>query len=132
MKKFLRVYYEWVHYAKDTYAKTTIEKDVKKLVEGYKMYMGSDLRIQKTPGALDTTLFKSDLEDPDNINKYRSFVGQLMWYTTKVGPNVGIASRELAVHMSHPGPEHWKALGHLIGYIKVKEPKALSSEILRS
>ena len=25
--------------------------------------------------------------------------------------------------MSHPGPEYWKELGHLIGYIKVKEKK---------
>ena len=50
--------------------------------------MGIDLRIQKTPGAPYTTLSKSDLEEPDNINKYISFVGQLMWYTTKVGPDV--------------------------------------------
>ena len=52
------------------------------------------------------TLSKSYLEDPDNINKYRSFVGHLMWYTTKVGPDVVNAARELAVHMSHPDPEH--------------------------
>ena len=46
-----------------------------------------------------------------------------MWYTTKVGPDVANAARELAVHMSHPGPEHWKELGRLIGYIKGKETK---------
>ena len=55
----------------------TMEKDVKNIVEGYKEYTGSDLRIQKTPGALGTTLSKIDLEYPDNINKYRSFVGSL-------------------------------------------------------
>ena len=43
-----------------------------------------------------------------------------MWYTTKVGPDVANVARELAVHMSHPGPEHCKALGRLIGYIKGK------------
>ena len=43
-----------------------------------------------------------------------------MWYTTKVGPDVKNAARELAVHMSHPETEHWKALGRLIGYIKGK------------
>ena len=29
----------------------TMEKDMKKLVEGYKNYTGSVLRAQKTPGA---------------------------------------------------------------------------------
>ena len=36
--------------------------------------------------------------------------------------NVG---RELAVHMSHPGTEHWEALGRLIGYIKCIETKGI-------
>ena len=66
------------------YVKMTMEKDVKNLVEGYKKYTGINLRIQKIPGSPGTTLSKSDLEDPDNTDKYRSFVGQLMWYTTKV------------------------------------------------
>ena len=49
----------------------TMEKDVKKLVEGYENCTGSDLRIRKTPGASGTTLIKSDLKEPDNINMYR-------------------------------------------------------------
>ena len=109
----------------------TSEKDAKKLVEGYKNYTGSDLRVQKNPGALGTTLGKNDLEESDNINNYRLFVGQLMWYTTNVGPAVANAAWELAVQMSHPGPEHWKALGNLIGYLKGKETKKLLSESLR-
>ena len=48
-----------------------------------------------------------------------------MWYTTKVGPDVENAARELAVHTSHPGPKHWKALGCLIVYIKSKETKGI-------
>ena len=54
---------------KGTYAKMTMEKDAKKLVEIYENYMGSDLRVQKTPGSLGTTLSKSDLEKPVNTNK---------------------------------------------------------------
>ena len=97
-----------------------MEKDVKKLVEGYKSYTRSDLRIQKNLGARVTTLSKNDFEEPDNINKYRSLLEQLIWYTTNVGPDVSNATRELLFHMSHPGPEHWKALGCLIGYLKGK------------
>ena len=69
VKKFLGFYYKWGHDAKGTYAKTTMEKDVNNLLEGCENYTGSDLRVQKTPGALGTTLSKSDLEELDNTNK---------------------------------------------------------------
>ena len=62
----------------------TTEKDMKKLVEGYESYTGSDLRVQKTAGSPGMNLSKNDLEEPDNINNYRLFVGQLIWYTNKV------------------------------------------------
>ena len=42
LKKFLGVYYKWGHDLKGVYAKMTMEKDLKKLVEGYQKYMGSD------------------------------------------------------------------------------------------
>ena len=71
------------------------------------------------------TQSKSDLEEPDNINKYISFVGKLMWYTNKVVPEMESATRELALHMSHPDPEHWKALGRLLGYVKRKDTKGI-------
>ena len=52
-------------------------------------------------------------------------MGQLMWYTTKVVPEVENEVRELAVHMIHPGTEHWKALGCLIIYLKGKKVKVI-------
>ena len=61
VKKFIRVYYEWSHDAKGSYAKTTIEKGVKKLVEHYEKYTGSDFKVKKTPGDPGTTLTKSEL-----------------------------------------------------------------------
>ena len=72
------------------------------------------------------TLSKSDLEEPDNINNYRSFMEQLMWYMNKVGPDMVNVARELAVYIRHPGPEHWKALGRLIGYIKGNDTKGIA------
>ena len=81
----------------------TTEKDIKKLLERYDNFTGSDVKFQKTPCAPGTTLRKSDFEELKDIDKYRSLLGHLMWYTTKVGPD---AARELAVHMSHPWPEH--------------------------
>ena len=92
----------------------TMEKDVKKLVEGYEKYTWIYLRVKKTPGALVATLNKSYLEEPDNVYKYRSFMEQLICYTTNVRRDMTNAARELAVHMSHPGPENWKSLGQLL------------------
>ena len=48
-----------------------------------------------------------------------------MWYTTKVGPYVANAARELVVHMIHTGSQHWKALGRLIEYLKGKETNGI-------
>ena len=95
MKEFLKAYYEW-----------GCDQDIRKLVEGYKNYTECDVKFQKTPGAPDMTLSKSDLKEPYNMDNYRSFVGKLIWYTTKVGPDVSNVARELAVRMIHPRPEH--------------------------
>ena len=64
VKKFLRLYHEWGHDAKGSYTKTTMEKDVKKLVEGYDKNTGGEVKVQKTSGAPGTTPKKSDLEEP--------------------------------------------------------------------
>ena len=120
VNNFLGVYYKWGHGAKGTYAKITMYKDVKKVVEGYKNYNESDLKVQKTTGDPETTLSKSDLKGSDHINNYSSFLGQLMWNTTKVGPDRANVSRYLMVYISYPGPEHWKVLGRFIGHLKDK------------
>ena len=48
-----------------------------------------------------------------------------MWYTKKVRPDVENLERYSAVNMSRPGPEHWKALRRLIGYLKGKKTKGV-------
>ena len=60
-KKYLGVYYEWGHDAKGLYDKMTMDKDIKKLVDIYEKFIGSDIKVQKTPGAPGMNLSKSDL-----------------------------------------------------------------------
>ena len=88
VKKFLKVYYELGRETKELYKNWWLEKDVRKLVEDYWKYNRGDVKVQKTPDALDTTLSQSDLEEPNNIDKYSSFMVQLMRFTTNVGPDV--------------------------------------------
>ena len=61
VKKFSRVFYEWGRDVKGSYAKITLDKDVKKLVEGYENYTGSDIKVKKTTGDTGTTISKRDL-----------------------------------------------------------------------
>ena len=61
------------------YEKTTTEKDVKKLVEGYEKNTWGEVKVQKTPGTPGTTPSKSELEEPQDISNYRWLMGQLMW-----------------------------------------------------
>ena len=61
VRSFLGVYYEWVHDAKGPYTQVNMEKYVNKLVYIYEKLTGSDLKVQKTPGAPGTTLINSEL-----------------------------------------------------------------------
>ena len=70
VRNFFRVYHEWGRDAKGLYENMSMDKDVKKLVEGYKKYIGSDVKVQKTPGTPGTTLSNSDLEETQDIDKY--------------------------------------------------------------
>ena len=72
MKNFLGVYSKRGRDAKASYEKITMNKDIKKLVEVYEGCTGSDVKVQKTPGAPGTTLSKIDLEESYYIDKYRS------------------------------------------------------------
>ena len=60
---------------------------------------------------------KPDKSDPMMLTEYRSLVGKLLYYTTKIGPEMANAVRDLSSHMSNPGAEHWKALERCIGYL---------------
>ena len=63
VKKFLRVYYGWGHDTKRSYAKTTMETDVNKLVDGYDNFNGIDIKVHKTPGVTGTNLSKSEIKE---------------------------------------------------------------------
>ena len=45
---------------------------------------------------------------------------------TKVASELANACRELSSHMSNPGPEHWKAIERMAGYLKGRKNKYLT------
>jgi hypothetical protein len=46
--------------------------------------------------------------------RYRSLVGKIMYYVTKIAP----AAREVSQCIAGPTHEHWKAMERLVGYMK--------------
>jgi hypothetical protein len=51
------------------------------------------------------------------LDAYKSIVGKIMYYATKIAPEICNAVRELSVHLSNPGAEHWKALEQCVRYL---------------
>jgi hypothetical protein len=66
-----------------------------------------------------------ELKDLDN---YMSIVGKILYFATKVAPEISNAARDLASHLSNPGDEHWRAsLERCVGYITHMEKPGLTS-----
>jgi hypothetical protein len=51
-------------------------------------------------------------------NTYRSVVGSLMYLTGATRPDIGYAVNVLARHVANPGKPHWRALVHLLRYLR--------------
>ena len=57
--------------------------------------------------------------------QYRSILGKLMFYVTKISPECSFATGQLAQHMHNPGEQHWEAMKRIIGYLIGKEKHEL-------
>jgi hypothetical protein len=60
-----------------------------------------------------------------DLDAYRSIAGRIMYYATKIAPEICKAVRELAGHLSNPGEDYWKALERCVGYLTDQGTKAL-------
>ena len=94
----------------DMCALCLMKKKVQDIVDTYEAFIGTEVKVFDSPGAPNSVLDKNEGEVVD-INMYRSLVGKIMFFVTKLGPKMCNAVRDLARHMSNPGDPHWKALG---------------------
>ena len=126
ISKHLGVYYEWgVNTEGKRYCRARMKKKVDAAVTSYENHVDKEVHTHRTPGIPNLQLVKHNGE-PDDIDMYRSFVGQVMFFTTKVGLKTGAATCALSAHMSNPGPIHWKALERLIGFLKGMKLKGVT------
>jgi hypothetical protein len=62
---------------------------------------------------------KTDSKKKEMENKpYKSVLGSVMWGQLATCPDLSFSVSLLARFQANPGIEHWRALTHVIGYIK--------------
>jgi hypothetical protein len=112
LKKHLGVWWEWLEDDQgETYLKATMPKMIREIHKTFQDAKGKPAKKAATPGFPGKMLRKSEEgNEPLMITEYRSIVGKILYYTTKVRPEMANAARELSCHMSNPNDEHWKAL----------------------
>ena len=93
-----------------------MNKMVEEIDQAFQEAMGKRAKFAKTPGFPGKMLSKNT-EETVNITAYRSLTGKLLYYMTKVAPEMANAVRDLSSHMSNPGAEHWKAMERCVGYL---------------
>ena len=56
-----------------------------------------------------------------HVTGHRSFVGKILFSMKKTYPKLANAAQELSSHMENPGEEHWKSIGRMVGYLKLRQ-----------
>ena len=125
LRKLLGIKYKWEKDVKgERYITMSMNDKAEEIVNAYEKYASKKVVTFGTPACTGVTLENND-EEPVDVEQYRSIVGQIMFYSTKISPEIANSIRNLAQHMINPGIQHWKALERLVGYIKGKETHEL-------
>jgi hypothetical protein len=119
LKKHLGIWYEWKNdpKTKELYLEASMPKLIEEIISNYKKATGKEAKMSNVPATPGKCLRKHEGQ-PMKLDEYRSLVGKIMYYTTKLAPELSNAARELASHLSNPGEEHWIELGKCVGFLR--------------
>jgi hypothetical protein len=100
LKKHLGIWYEWKTEKEtgDLYLEPNMPKLIQEIIDA----TGNEAKIHSTPGIPGKFLMKHTAERI-KIYEYRVLVGEIIYYNTKLAPELNNAARELESHLSHPG-----------------------------
>jgi hypothetical protein len=73
----------------------------------FESVVGKKAKVYATSGTPGKTLVKNIGPMVELVDAYRSMVGKIKYYATKIAPMI---CKAVAVHLSNVGTEHWKAL----------------------
>ena len=126
LQKLLGVRYSWeqLNDPNEAKVKLSMEDKALEIIRSYEKATGLTPKAYKTPGKPGELLEKHE-EDPVRHADYRSILGKLMFYVTKISLECSFSCGQLARQMHNPGPLHWDAMGRMIGYLKQKKAHEL-------
>ena len=126
LRKLLGVRYEWNDLQDPIKASVTLNMDDKanEIIRDYEKITGKTPRIQKTPGKPGEILERNQGESIKQT-EYRSILGKVMFYVTKISPECSYACGQLARQMHSPNQQHWDAMGRIVGYLRGKKAHEL-------
>ena len=126
LRKLLGVRYKWDCLSDEDKARVTLSMNDKadEIIKCYEKVTGLTPRKQLAPGKPGEVLKRHDGK-PVKYQEYRSVLGKLMFYVTKVRPECSFACGQLARQMHNPNEEHWEAMGRIVGYLRGKQSHEL-------
>jgi hypothetical protein len=138
MKKHLGVWWKLLRDEKrELYLEGSMDAMAGEIINSFKECKGYAAKNADTPAFPGTALKKATEEDEIiMLDEYRSLVGKLLYFVTKLQPQMSNAVRELSSHMSKPTKAHWKAAERCVGYLTknrkdakiiLRKPKELRS-----
>ena len=127
LRKLLGVRYEWKDIGDETKARVIMDMSDKaeEIINAYKKETGLMPRAYKAPGKPGEILVKNEGQ-PVKHGAYRSILGKIMFYVTKIAPECSFACGQLARQMHNPSEEHWTAMHRFVGYLVGKERHKLT------
>jgi hypothetical protein len=106
LRKHLGIWWNWHTTSNgETYLTASMPQMIQEIKEKFVSATNRQPKAAATPGLPGKTLTKH-LGEPIKLDDYRSLVGEIMFYTTKIAPELSNAARELASHLSNPSEEH--------------------------
>ena len=126
LRKLLGVRYEWkdIEDSKKARVIMNMEDKAAEIISSYEKATGLTPRIQKTPGKPGEILTKNEGTAVKH-EEYRSILGKLMFYVTKISPECSYACGQLARQMHNPNDSHWEAMSRIVGYLRGKKAHEL-------
>jgi hypothetical protein len=119
LKKHLGIWWEWMTEPDgEVYLRASMPKMLEEVRKAYTEATGQELKAASTPGYPGKSMPKiAEGEDLHKPSEYRSILGKLMYYMTKLAPEIANTVRELATHMMAPSKEHWLWLTRCARYV---------------
>ena len=124
--KYILVTYKWGKDKDGSFVIMSMETNANKIVSYFERVWGKSEKMAMISGFQNTVLSKNEGEI-EMLDKYRSLVDKVLFYTINIGLlDCANSVRDLVHHVLDQGLRHWKAKEHMLGDLEGKELHGLN------